>query len=188
MISNKPSTLAEPSSLARFDQAILPHLDAAYNLARWLTGHEQDAQDVVQEACLRAFRAFGGFYGDNGRAWLLTIVRNTAYNHLQKTKPLREMTPFDETLHGGAESPVGGATPDVALSGAEDEQRIAEAIAALPAEFREAIVLRHQDGLSYKEIADIAGVPTGTVMSRLARARARLKQFLAGGEPKEAIP
>ncbi len=185
-----PLATTDPNTtLARFEQTILPHLDAAYNLARWLTGHEQDAQDVVQDACVRAFRSFGGFYGENGRAWLLTIVRHAAYDTLQKNKPLRLMTTtFDEELHGGAESSSpGGAAPAQALRGVEDEQRIAAAIAALPAEFREAIVLRHQDGLSYKEIADIAGVPSGTVMSRLARARARLKQLLAGDEPKEAI-
>ena len=159
---------------------ILPHLDAAYNLARWLTGNDQDARDVVQEASLRAFRAFDGFHGDNGCPWLLTIVRNTAYSVMQKNRALTRMTPFDEELHcQGEEALVHEATPATALRGAEDEQRIAGAIAALPEEFREAIVLRHQDGLSYKEIARIAGVPTGTVMSRLARARARLRQRLA---------
>ena len=167
-------------NLSRFEALILPHLDAAYNLARWLTGNDQDARDVVQEASLRAFRAFDGFHGDNGRPWLLTIVRNTAYTALQKNRALTEMTPFDEELHcQGEDAHLNEATPATALRGAEDEQRIAGAIAALPGEFREAIVLRHQDGLSYKEIARIAGVPTGTVMSRLARARARLKQLLS---------
>lgn len=176
--------MSHSNRLNRFEQLILPHLDAAYNLARWLTGHDQDAQDVVQEASLRAFRAFDGFYGENGRAWLLTIVRNTAYNLLQKNKPLRQTTPFDEELHGGAGAGE-CATPLSLLRGAEDEQNLRAAVEALPDEFREALVLRHQDGLSYREIALIAGVPTGTVMSRLARARARLKDFLAKGNREE---
>ncbi len=154
---------------------ILPHLDAAYNLARWLTGCDQDARDVVQEASLRAFRAFGGFYGDNGRAWLLTIVRHTAYTALEKNRPLRDMAPFDDELHGGPEM---GGTPATVVGGEEEARRVDAAIASLPPEFREAIVLRHQDGLSYKEIAGVTGVPAGTVMSRLARARARLRGLL----------
>ena len=179
-MNNRRLSLQEnPASVSHFEHAIVPHLDAAYNLARWLTGNDQNAQDVVQEACLRAFRAFAGFHGENGRAWLLTIVRNTAYTALQKDRGLSQMTPFDEEIHGQVERPGGETTPATALSGAEDQQRITQAIAALPEEFREAIVLRHQDGLSYKEIAEIAGVPTGTIMSRLARARARIKQFLA---------
>lgn len=178
VIKREQTTLANDTRLNRFEQVILPHLDSAYNLARWLTGHDQDAQDVVQEACLRAFRAFDNFYGDNGRAWLLTIVRNTAYNSLQKNKSLRVMTPFDEELHGGARASE-VVTPLSLLRGAEDERNLRAAVEALPAEFREALILRHQDGLSYRKIACIAGVPIGTVMSRLARARARLKEFLA---------
>ena len=187
-MSGKPwSPLSNSANLSRFEQLILPHLDAAYHLARWITGNEQDARDVVQEACLRAFRAFDRFNGDNGRPWLLTIVRNTAYSAMQKNRALTQMTPFDEEIHcQGETARANDATPATVLHGAEDEQRLVGAIAALPAEFREAIVLRHQDGLSYKEIAQIAGVPTGTVMSRLARARARLKQLLAIDERPEA--
>ena len=185
--SRKPSPLSNPSHNTRFEQVILPHLDAAYNLARWLTANDQDAQDVVQEACLRAFRAFAGFHGENGRAWLLTIVRNTAYTTLQRHRASPQMTALNEELHGEIGSLQGeGTTPTTAMQRMEDKQRIDEAIAALPDEFREAIVLRHQDGLSYKEIAEIACVPTGTVMSRLARARARLRQVLAPDQQVEA--
>ncbi len=172
------------NKLSRFEQLILPHLDAAYNLARWLMNHDQDAQDVVQEASLRAFRSFDTFYGENGRAWLLTIVRNTAYNLLQKNKPSRLTTPFDDELHGSS-GQVESATPMTLLRGAEEERNLRAAVEELPVEFREALILRHQDGLSYREIALIAGVPTGTVMSRLARARARLKEFLAKGMREE---
>ncbi len=102
--TRKRNPLATPNTLAHFEAIILPHLDAAYNLARWLTGHEQDAQDIMQEACVRAFRSFGGFYGENGRAWLLTILRHAAYDTLQKNKPLRLMAEFDEKLHGADNS------------------------------------------------------------------------------------
>lgn len=174
------SQLFDPSRLPLFEQAILPHLNAAYNLARWLTGHDQDAQDVVQEACLRAFRAFDGFYGADGRAWLLKIVRNTAYTSLQKNKAALLMTPFDEALHGDVQ---GEATnPADLMRLAEDAQQLQTAMESLPPEFREALVLRHHEGLSYREIAQIVGIPPGTVMSRLARARARLRKCLIVGD------
>src|SRR5438876_11194643 len=159
-----------------FEAAMLPHLDAAHNLARWLLRNEQDAQDVVQEAYLRAFRSFSGFHGTNGRAWLLTIVRNTSYTLLKKNRAVDFTTPFDEEIHvTGHES----ASPATILEHSEDAELIKEAMDALPAEFREILVLRHQEGLSYKEIAEIAQVPTGTDMSRLARARGKLKEYLA---------
>ena len=165
-----------------FEQAMLPHLDAAHNLARWLLRNEQDAQDVVQEAYLRAFRSFSGFHGTNGRAWLLTIVRNTSYTLLKKNHAVDLTTNFDEEIHAtGYES----VSPATALEHSEDAQLIREAMDALRAEFREILVLRHQEGLSYKEIAEIAQIPPGTVMSRLARARAKLKEYLAGRIGKE---
>jgi RNA polymerase sigma-70 factor (ECF subfamily) len=165
-----------------FEEAMLPHLDAAHNLARWLLRNEQDAQDVVQEAFLRAFKSFGGFHGSNGRAWLLTIVRNTSYTLLKKSHAVDLTTNFDEEIHAtGYES----VSPATALEHCEDAQLIREAMDALPAEFREILVLRHQEGLSYKEIAEIAQIPPGTVMSRLARARAKLKEYLAGRIGKE---
>ena len=159
-----------------FEQAMLPHLDAAHNLARWLLRNEQDAQDVVQEAYLRAFRSFSGFHGTNGRAWLLTIVRNTSYTLLKKNHAVDLTTNFDEEIHATGHDSVSPAT---ILEHSEDAQLIKEAMDELPAEFREVLVLRHQEGLSYKEIADIAQIPPGTVMSRLARARAKLKEYLA---------
>jgi RNA polymerase sigma factor (sigma-70 family) len=166
---------AQEHELASFEAMMLPHMDAAHNLARWLLRNEQDAQDVVQEAYLRAFKSFGGFHGSNGRAWLLTIVRNTSYTLLKKNQAA-DFTTFDEEIHvAGDES----ASPASILEHGEDANLIREAMDALPAEFREILALRHQEGLSYKEIAEIAQIPPGTVMSRLARARAKLKEYLA---------
>ena len=159
-----------------FEAAMLPHLDAAHNLARWLLRNEQDAQDVVQEAYLRAFRSFSGFHGTNGRAWLLTIVRNTSYTLLKKNRAVDFTTSFDEEIHATGHESV---SPARILEHCEDAELIKEAMDELPAEFREILVLRHQEGLSYKEIADIAQIPPGTVMSRLARARDKLKEYLA---------
>ena len=161
--------------LTSFEEAMLPHLDAAYNLAKWLLRNEEDAQDVVQEAYLRAFRSFSGFHGTNGRAWLLTIVRNTSYTLLKKRHAVDLTTTFDEEIHATGHESVNPAT---LLEHSEDAQLIKEAMDELPAEFREILTLRHQEGLSYKEIADIAQIPSGTVMSRLARARAKLKECL----------
>jgi RNA polymerase sigma factor (sigma-70 family) len=168
--------------LISFEEAMLPHMDAAHNLARWLLRNEQDAQDVVQEAYLRAFRSFSGFHGSNGRAWLLTIVRNTSYTLLKKNRTVDFSTPFDEKIHGDAHESVSPAT---ILEHSEDAELIKEAMEELPTEFREILTLRHQEGLSYKEIADIAQIPPGTVMSRLARARAKLKECLAARIGKE---
>jgi len=165
-----------------FEEVMLPHLDAAHNLARWLLRNEQDAQDVVQEAYLRAFRSFAGFHGGNGRAWLLTIVRNTSYTLLKKKRGADFTTTFDEEIHAPTDESVSPAT---ILEQSEDAELIKEAINELPVEFREILVLRHQEGLSYKEIADIAQIPPGTVMSRLARARGKLKEYLAARIGKE---
>ena len=162
--------------LTSFEEAMLPHLDAAHNLAKWLLRNEEDAQDIVQEAYLRAFRSFDGFHGTNGRAWLLTIVRNTSYTLLKKRHAVDLTTSFDEEIHATGHDSVSPAT---ILEHSEDAELIREAIDELPAEFREILILRHQEGLSYKEIADIAQIPPGTVMSRLARARAKLKEYLA---------
>ncbi|PYK52875.1 MAG: RNA polymerase subunit sigma [Verrucomicrobia bacterium] len=161
---------------------MLPHMDAAHNLAKWLLRNEQDAQDIVQEAYLRAFKSFGGFHGSNGRAWLLTIVRNTSYTLLKKNRAVDVTTTFDEEIHAASHEPVSPAT---ILEHAEDAELISQAMDELPAEFREILVMRHQEGLSYKEIADIAQIPPGTVMSRLARARAKLKEYLATRIGKE---
>ena len=173
---------AQKAELASFEEVMLPHLDAAHNLAKWLLRNEQDAQDVVQEAYLRAFRSFSGFHGSNGRAWLLTIVRNTSYTLLKKNRAVDLTTTFDEEIHASGDE---SASPATILEHAEDAELIREAMDELPAEFREILVLRHQEGLSYKEIADIAQIPPGTVMSRLARARAKLKEYLAARIGKE---
>jgi RNA polymerase sigma-70 factor (ECF subfamily) len=167
---------AEKEDLMSFEALMLPHLDAAHNLAKWLLRNEQDAQDVVQEAYLRAFKSFGGFHGCNGRAWLLTIVRNTSYTLLKKNRVADLATPFDAEIHASIHESVSPAT---ILEQSEDTELIRGATDELPAELREVLVLRHQEGLSYKEIADIAQIPPGTVMSRLARARAKLRECLA---------
>ena len=159
-----------------FEQEILPHLDAAYNLARWLTHNEQDAQDVVQEAFLRAFRFFGTFRGGNARAWILRIVRNTCYNWLQENKRLQYATEFDENLFGpDPRTP----TPEEALLQNASDKMLRRALEGLPLKFREVLILRELEGMSYKEIAEVTGMPTGTVMSRLSRARDGLRQSLS---------
>jgi len=159
-----------------FEQTVLPHLDAAYNLARWLTRNEHDAEDMVQEAYLRAFRFFAGFHGTDVRPWLLSIVRNCCYSWLQQNRTQELSTEFDEEKHStDADSSDPAA---LALQNA-DHEMLKGALDQLPVEFREVVVLRDLEGLSYKEIADIANIPTGTVMSRLARARDRLKRILS---------
>ena len=164
----------------RFEQAVLPHLGAAYNLARWLTRNADDADDVVQEAYLRAYQFFDSFHGGDGRAWLLKIVRNTCYTWLEKNRPREPMTTFDETRHSAP-----AAEPDAPLVASEDRELLRQALGELPDEFREAIVLRELEGMSYREIAAVTGAPIGTVMSRLARARERLQEGLARRRPEE---
>jgi RNA polymerase sigma-70 factor (ECF subfamily) len=167
----------EPPELGRFEAIVLPHLDAAYTLARYLTRHEHDAQDVVQDAYLRALKYFDGFRGAeaaDGRAWLLAIVRNTAYTWRRRYRREASATEFDEQVH----SEPADAHPEAALLGDSARETLHQAIDRLPPEFREVIVLRELQGLSYKEIADVTGVPAGTVMSRLSRARSRLQRAL----------
>ncbi len=157
---------------------MLPHLDAAYNLARWLLRNEQDARDSVQEAYLRAFKAYDRFRGGDGRAWLLTIVRNVCYSQLRRVQRGQTPEEFDETQH----TPVNESGEHAArLRRERDSERLDAALAALPVEMREVIVLHELEGLAYKEIAAVAGIPLGTVMSRLARARLRLQREL--GQP-----
>jgi len=154
---------------------LVAHLDAAYNLARWLMRNQTEAEDVVQDAYLRAIRHFAGFRGGDGRAWLLTIVRHTCYDRLKQKGASSQNTGFDEALHGG-----GRQTPDAetALLLAERTELLRESLAELPAVYREVLVLRELEQLSYREIANIAGIPLGTVMSRLSRARQKLQQTL----------
>jgi RNA polymerase sigma factor (sigma-70 family) len=166
----------EHNQLARFEQAVLPHLDAAYNLARWLMRNDQDAEDMVQEACLRALKFFGGYRGVDSRAWLLAIVRNTCYTWLRHYRAHELTTPFDEDLHSTESDAF---NPESVSQRNVEAQLLIQALEALPLEFREVIVLRELEGLSYKEIAGIADIPIGTVMSRLARARRRLQHCLA---------
>ena len=175
VVKKREADHAQPAELTSFEEAMLPHLNAAHNLARWLLRNEQDAQDVVQEAYLRAFKSFAGFHGSNGRAWLLTIVRNTSYTLLKKNRAVDLTTTFDEEIHAAGYESVSPAT---ILEHSENAELIREAMGELPAEFREILTLRHQEGLSYKEIAEIAEIPPGTVMSRLARARGKLREYL----------
>jgi RNA polymerase sigma-70 factor (ECF subfamily) len=161
----------------RFEQTVLPHLDAAYNLARWLTRDDHDAEDLVQVAYLRALKFFGGFHGANSRAWLLTIVRNACYTWHERKQARGHETAFDEEIHGIGSHATG---PDEHVLREEDQQAVRGAVDELPVELREVVVLRELEGLSYKEIAAVAGIPMGTVMSRLARARERLIQRLGG--------
>jgi len=167
----------------RFEQAVLPHLDAAYNLARWLTRNDEDAQDVTQESYLRAFRFFDGYQGGNMRAWLLTIVRNTCYTWLHQNRPAEAPVEFDEDLH--SEGGVDGTDPELQVLANADKAALQRALGELPEVFREVLVLREIEEMSYKEIADVASVSIGTVMSRLARARARLRQSLSAALRKE---
>jgi RNA polymerase sigma-70 factor (ECF subfamily) len=161
----------DPREKARFERTVLPYLDSAFNLARWLLRNSADAEDAAQEAMLRAFRFFPGFHGGDARAWLLQIVRNTCYDRLARVK---EMTEFDEDLHG-TPSP----TPEALAIARDDRERLAQALASLPPRYREVIVLRELEGCSYKEIAAITSIPIGTVMSTLSRARAQLQSALA---------
>jgi RNA polymerase sigma factor (sigma-70 family) len=179
---NEREGAAQEHELASFEAVMLPHMDAAHNLARWLLRNEQDAQDVVQEAYLRAFKSFSGFHGSNGRAWLLTIVRNTSYTLLKKNRTADLTTTFDEEIHATGQESVSAAT---ILEHAEDAELIKNAMNKLPAEFREILTLRHQEELSYQEIGEILKIPTGTVMSRLARARAKLREYLASQMSQE---
>src|SRR6266699_51726 len=173
-----PEDRLESSELERFEAVVLPHLDAAYTLARYLTRSDHDAQDVVQDASLRAFRHFGSFRGGGsaeGRAWLLAIVRNTAYTWQRRHHGDTLTTEFDEEQHSEA---VTGEDPEAAVVAQGERVELHRAIDELPPEFREVIVLRELEELSYKEIAEVAGVPVGTVMSRLSRARRRLEEVL----------
>jgi RNA polymerase sigma-70 factor, ECF subfamily len=163
------------------DEIVLPHLDAAYNLARWLVRNPPDAEDVVQEACLRAVRFARGFREGNARAWMLRIVRNVAYSFLEKKRPSELTEEFNETLHVTEQ---GDAETDLVRS--VESKLVQEALEALPARFREAVILRELEGLSYKEIADVMEIPIGTVMSSLTRGREQLRKLVLASRRKEA--
>ena len=168
-----------------FDEIILPHLDAAHNLARWLVRGSDHAEDVVQEACLRAFRYFGTFRGGNPRAWLLSIVRTTAFRWLQKNRAQQVAAEFNEEIHSeGCES----LSPETVLLQRADTQLLEQAMDCLPERLREVLVLRELEGLSYKEIAEVVGVPMGTVMSTLSRARERFRNAASDLVRRQAQP
>ena len=179
--------MSTPGREDRFRVAVLPHLDSAFNLARWLTRSEPDAEDVVQEAVLRAYRYFDRFHGADGRPWLMGIVRNTFYSWYEGNRLQRASTPFDEDLHGAdAPGAVQAAPaddePEMQLLRKQERHRLQRALEALPLEFREVLVLRELEDLSYKEIAALIDAPMGTVMSRLARGRKQLAEALARAE------
>ena len=167
----------------RFEQLVLPHLDAAYNLARWLIGNPSDAEDIVQEAFLRALRFFEGFRGGDGRAWLLKIVRNTSYSWVRKNRPAQLTDEFDETIHSDESA---SENAEMKLLSRAESERVKKALEELPLTFREVLVLREIEGLSYKEISEVTGVAMGTVMSSLSRARQRLRNQLGTAPGREA--
>ena len=175
--SDPPELLSGLDDNARFRSIVMPHIDEAYRLAQWLTGNRTDAEDVVQDASIRAFRAIRNFAGGSARSWVLSIVRNTAYSWLRKNRPAEVVTVEDlEAVELQQANPGdrSSGTPEAALIAKTDAEQLRAAIAALPSPFRETLVLRDIEGLDYREIAQATEVPIGTVMSRLARARHRL--------------
>ena len=167
-----------------FEETVLPHLDAAFNYARWLTKNEADAEDVVQDACVRAMRFFSSLRDDDARAWLFTIVRNAWYSRVSRKANVAEGTRLND---GQDERPDNALDPEERLLQQHTIALVRAALEQLPVDFREVIVLREIEGLSYKEIAEVAGVPVGTVMSRLARARERLQTILKLNAPRETL-
>ena len=180
--SATPDRIGGLDDNARFAHVVMPHIDDAYRLAHWLTGNSTDAEDVVQDASLRAFRAIRGFAGGSARAWVLSIVRNTAYSWLRKNRPAAVVTVDDLEAVELAQANPGdpdAPTPEATLLAKVNAEQLRAAISALPTPFRETLVLRDIEGLDYREIAQATEVPIGTVMSRLARARSRLAATLS---------
>ena len=167
-----------------FEETVLPHLDAAFNYARWLTRNDADAEDVVQDACVRAIRFFSSLRDDDARAWLFTIVRNAWYSRVSRKANVAEGTRLND---GQDERPDNALDPEERLLQQHTIALVRASLEQLPVDFREVIVLREIEGLSYREIAEIAGVPVGTVMSRLARARERLQTILKLNAPRETL-
>ena len=167
--------MVNPNLHPTFEEVVLPHLDSAYNLARWLTRNEQDAEDVVQEACLRALRYFPSFNGDHARRWLLTVVRNSCYSWMDASRPMKNSVEFDENLFSPDRR---DPDPERMLLQNDNADLVRKALENLAPNFREVLILRELEDLSYKEIATITGMPLGTVMSTLSRARNRLRQAL----------
>ena len=174
--------IAERRRQSRFEAVVLPHLDAGYALARWLTRNDADAADVVQEACLRAFRYFDGFRGGDAKSWLLRIVRRTCYDWLARNRPA-ELVPLEveDDQDGSLRNPsVGAVDADALLQTRSDLRRLDLLVEGLPPPLREVVVLRELQELDYRQIAEVTGVPIGTVMSRLHRARAALRRAWDG--------
>lgn len=167
-----------PEQTRKFDEVVVPHIAEAYNLARWITRSATDAEDVVQESCLRAFKYIDTFKGGSSRAWLFTIVRNVSYSWLERNRPLTLSQPLDEEAEG-----LSSTESETLLQQAIDVVLLKIAVDKLPLQFREVIVLRDMEGLSYKEIAQIEEIPVGTVMSRIARARRKLIQLISTPNP-----
>ena len=158
-----------------FEEVVLPHLDAAFNYARWLTKSDADAEDVVQDAYVRALRFFSSLRGDDARSWLFTIVRNTWYGRFTRAAGANQPTVYDDTKH---DRPDAGLDPEALVMQQQAVEKVRRAVQELPTDFREVIILRELEGLSYKEIAAVSRIPIGTVMSRLSRARERLLAIL----------
>jgi len=167
-----------------FEQVFLPHMDAAYNLARWLLRNDQDAEDAVQEAYLRAYKAFPRFRGGDGKAWLMTILRNVCFTMIKKLRSHETPEPFDEEIHQAA----GQSDVREAFRLKANAETLQAALEKMPDEFREIIVLHDLEGLAYKQIAAAVGIPIGTVMSRLARARARLRAEIVASNLNQSSP
>jgi RNA polymerase sigma-70 factor (ECF subfamily) len=180
-VQGKGSDVLDPQDRMRFEQLVLPHLDAAFNLARWLLRSRADAEDVAQDAVLRAYRFFLSFHGGDARAWLLQIVRNTCYTWLEKNRPVEQMTEFNEELHT-----TSSVSPESLAIAGNNRERLTRALESLPARQREVIVLRELEGCSYKEISTITSIPIGTVMSALSRARRQLQVALSNPARQEA--
>jgi len=178
-------SMSHPTGNLNFEAEVLPHLDAAYNLARWLTRNPQDAEDMVQEALLRAFRFFRAFRGGNARAWLLRIVRNTCYTFQQRSWPRQSTIELDETLFS---SNSADANPEETLLRNDTSKKIPFALEALSPVLREVLILRELEGMSYQEISEVADIPPGTVMSRLSRARGELRHSLASLADEDYLP
>jgi RNA polymerase sigma-70 factor (ECF subfamily) len=177
-----PLDAGDNLSAPDFEQVFLPYLDAAYNLARWILRNDQDAEDAVQEAYMRAYKAFARFRGGDGKAWFMTIVRNVCYTMIKKQRANETPEPFDEEIHQAA----GGPEAREAFRQKANAETLHVALEKLPDDFREIIVLHDLEGLAYKEIADVVGIPIGTVMSRLARARGRLRVEILAANAREA--
>jgi RNA polymerase sigma-70 factor, ECF subfamily len=190
MVRERGNPMTHEDTAARFEAVALPHMDTAYNLARWLTGDAHDAADVAQDAMLRAFRFFDAFHGGDARAWVLRIVRNTYYSSLRRTRARGSPVEFDDELHSleddAAISNARAGDPQDIVSRAQSIRRVDAELSRLPVEYREVLVLREVEDLSYREIAELLEVPIGTVMSRLSRARRWLADRLRDEDARRA--